>query len=179
MSLTTTATEPGAILSQPEAWGTRTSTELEIRALPSRHSSVRGAQESSTGNHGFPRRPSSNEDAAPPAKAIKLKLLSFCLCFIVAGLNDGSIGALTPYFIDQYHISTGFVSLIYATSFSGWAVAALVMPVVKLYAGLKGTLLLGASLYILGMALRIWVGQLPAFRTKSDACRYRPTHCLR
>ena len=31
---------------------------------------------------------------APQAETVKLKLLSCCLCFIVAGLNDGSIDAL-------------------------------------------------------------------------------------
>ena len=96
-------------------------------------------------------------DATPTAKAVRLKLLSCCFGFLVAGLNDGSIGALLPYIIKEYKISTGSVGVLYATSFAGWAVAALVMPFAKAYAGLKGTLLLGTCLYLTAQALRVWV----------------------
>jgi hypothetical protein len=56
------------------------------------------------------------ESQAPLAKTVKLKLLSCCLCFLVAGLNDGSIGALISYLIKQYDICTSFVGVVYAGS---------------------------------------------------------------
>lgn len=39
-----------------------------------------------------------------------LKLLSSGFCFFVAGTNDGSIGALIPYVIHEYHINNAIVS---------------------------------------------------------------------
>lgn len=38
------------------------------------------------------------------------KLLSAGFSFFVAGVNDGSIGALLPYIIREYHVSRAIVS---------------------------------------------------------------------
>ena len=39
-----------------------------------------------------------------------LKLTSAGFCFYVAGVNDGSVGALIPYVIHEYGINTAIVS---------------------------------------------------------------------
>jgi hypothetical protein len=44
-----------------------------------------------------------------------LKLISVGFSFFVAGVSDGSIGALLPYVIRQYDISTAIVSSLYVT----------------------------------------------------------------
>jgi hypothetical protein len=44
------------------------------------------------------------------SKSEYLKLISAGFSFFVAGTNDGSIGALIPYVIREYNISTAIVS---------------------------------------------------------------------
>lgn len=85
-----------------------------------------------------------------------LKLLSSGLSFLVAGINDGSLGALIPYILSTYHISTSMISLIYFTTFLGWLVcAATNTHLTKLFP--LGTLLaIGASLQLLPHTLRAW-----------------------
>lgn len=54
-------------------------------------------------------------DAPPhPSPAATLKLISIGFSFFVAGVNDGSTGALLPYVIREYGISTAIVSSVYA-----------------------------------------------------------------
>jgi hypothetical protein len=43
-------------------------------------------------------------------KAMYLKLISAGFSFFVAGVNDGAIGALIPYFIRDYNVTTAIVS---------------------------------------------------------------------
>lgn len=42
-----------------------------------------------------------------------LKLISVAFSFFVAGVNDGSIGALVPYIIRDYGVNTAIVSSVY------------------------------------------------------------------
>lgn len=98
-----------------------------------------------------------NVDNRPPASSVKLKLISCCSSFLIAGLNDGSIGPLVPYFIEHYGISTGLVGVIYGASFAGWLAAAILMSFATVYCGLRGTLSAGALLYLLAQVLRVWV----------------------
>lgn len=44
---------------------------------------------------------------------LMLKLVSAGFSFFVAGVNDGSVGALIPYFMREYGISTTVVSTVY------------------------------------------------------------------
>lgn len=44
------------------------------------------------------------------SKSVYLKLVSAGFSFFVAGVNDGSIGALIPYVIREYNVSTAIVS---------------------------------------------------------------------
>lgn len=39
------------------------------------------------------------------------KILAIGFSFLFAGLNDGSLGALTPYVIRTYHVGTEMVAL--------------------------------------------------------------------
>lgn len=43
-------------------------------------------------------------------KATYLKLLSSGFSFFVAGVNDGSVGALLPYVIREYNVTKAIVS---------------------------------------------------------------------
>jgi hypothetical protein len=59
--------------------------------------------------------PSNPHDGVPQLgrgmdKLTYLKLMSAGFSFFVAGVNDGSIGALLPYVIREFHISTAIVS---------------------------------------------------------------------
>lgn len=47
------------------------------------------------------------------SKGIYLKLISVGFSFFVAGVGDGSIGALLPYVINEYNINTAIVSSVY------------------------------------------------------------------
>lgn len=58
------------------------------------------------------------QDAAPSPeaesrgldKSVYLKLICAGFSFFVAGVNDGAIGALIPYYIREYNVSTAIVS---------------------------------------------------------------------
>lgn len=53
------------------------------------------------------------EDDPPETKLDRkaiMKLASAGFCFYVAGVNDGSVGALVPYVIREYGINTAVVS---------------------------------------------------------------------
>jgi hypothetical protein len=41
-----------------------------------------------------------------------LKLVSAGFAFFVAGVNDGSLGALLPYVLSSYHISSTMIALL-------------------------------------------------------------------
>ena len=58
----------------------------------------------------------SNEPPRQP-KRIYLQFVSVGFSFFVAGVNDGSTGALLPYVIREYHINTAIVSSVYVNIF--------------------------------------------------------------
>ncbi|KAL3427933.1 glucose and galactose transporter [Phlyctema vagabunda] len=93
---------------------------------------------------------------APITSRVALKLSSACFAFCVAGITDGSFGALVPYILDGYEIGTGSVAIIYASSFAGWVVAALTGGYVRAYTGAGGSLVLGAAIQLLAQMLRVW-----------------------
>jgi fucose permease len=94
---------------------------------------------------------------SPLTLPIALKLGSAAFAFFVAGVNDGSLGALLPYALRGYHINTGSVAILYGTAFAGWVVAALIGGYVRAHIGSGGTLVLGASSQLVAFALRVWV----------------------
>lgn len=89
-------------------------------------------------------------------RATYLKIFSAGFSFFVAGVNDGSIGALLPYVIREYDVSTAIVSSVYGANFFGWLFVALVNTHLCQYLGLGAMLALGAFCQILAHALRTW-----------------------
>ncbi|KAL7930787.1 MFS general substrate transporter [Trichoderma chlorosporum] len=104
--------------------------------------------------------PSETEPAPRPDrrlnKSMYLKLISAGFSFFVAGVNDGSIGALIPYVIREYDISTAIVSSVYGANFLGWLFAAFANTHLCQYLNLGAMLALGAVFQIAAHALRSW-----------------------
>lgn len=102
------------------------------------------------------------QDGTPPSttqkldRATLLKLISAGYSFFVAGVNDGSIGALIPYVIRSYGITTAVVSALYAASLAGWLISAASNTHLSQRLGLGTMLALGAGLQVLAQALRAW-----------------------
>ncbi|KAL1893563.1 hypothetical protein Sste5346_006393 [Sporothrix stenoceras] len=99
-----------------------------------------------------------------PAKdmdgATYLKIASAGFSFFVAGVNDGSIGALLPYILQTYGITTASVTAVYAANFAGWALAAVSNTHLSQHLSLGSMLFVGAGLQVLAQSLRAW---LPPF----------------
>jgi fucose permease len=92
-----------------------------------------------------------------------LRLLSCILAFFTAGLNDGSLGPLTPYFLREYSVPTSSAAWLYLSSFMGWLLVALVGSHVVTYLRIPGTLMLGAVFQVLAQVLRGWTPPFPLF----------------
>ncbi|KAH6605541.1 MSF permease [Trichoderma cornu-damae] len=90
------------------------------------------------------------------SKSVYLKLISAGFSFFVAGVNDGSIGALIPYVIREFNISTAIVSTVYGANFLGWLFAAFTNTHLCQYLSLGTLLALGAAFQIAAHALRSW-----------------------
>ncbi|KAL4807513.1 major facilitator superfamily domain-containing protein [Aspergillus unguis] len=103
------------------------------------------------------------EHEEPVPRLLLLKLISSGLSFFVAGLNDGSLGALIPYIREQYDIDTNMVSIVYGTTFAGWLLAALTNSLLSQYFAMGTLLILGAALQVLAHALRPWLPPFPLF----------------
>ncbi|OJJ08126.1 hypothetical protein ASPVEDRAFT_155847 [Aspergillus versicolor CBS 583.65] len=101
-----------------------------------------------------------NTPEAPAPRLLLVKLASSGFTFFVAGINDGSLGALIPHIRNEYGIDTNMVSIVYGATFAGWLVTALTNSYLSQYLNLGALLLLGAGLQVLAHALRIW---LPPF----------------
>ncbi|KAL2859898.1 putative MFS transporter [Aspergillus lucknowensis] len=99
----------------------------------------------------------------PPVPRLLLKLITSGFSFFVAGVNDGSLGALIPYIRQQYDIGTNMVSVVYGTTFAGWLFAALTNSYLGQYFNLGILLLIGAVLQIIAHALRPWLLPFPVF----------------
>ncbi|KEY71687.1 hypothetical protein S7711_02919 [Stachybotrys chartarum IBT 7711] len=111
--------------------------------------------------------PEPPSDAQEPTgrldRATILKLSSAGFAFFVAGVNDGSIGALIPYVIRQYDINTAIVSSIYGGNFFGWLFAAAFNTHLSQYLDLGVMLALGAAFQIVAHALRSWSSPFALF----------------
>jgi fucose permease len=84
------------------------------------------------------------------------KLLSTAFSFFTAGTNDGSLGALLPYILRSYGITTALVSSLYAGTLAGWLLAALTATHLAQRLRLGSLLCLGAALQAVAHALRCW-----------------------
>ncbi|RDW79137.1 putative MFS transporter [Aspergillus mulundensis] len=103
------------------------------------------------------------EQEPPAPRLLLLKLISSGFSFFVAGLNDGSLGALIPYIRQEYAIDTNMVSIVYGTTFFGWFFAALTNSYLTQYFNIGILLLLGAALQIIAHAFRTWAPPFPLF----------------
>jgi hypothetical protein len=54
--------------------------------------------------------PEASEPATIPRQTWKLFSAGFS--FFVAGVNDGSMGALLPYILQEYHVGTSFIAVL-------------------------------------------------------------------
>lgn len=110
------------------------------------------------------------EDSPPPQEEVtvathplevkgpvRLKLFSAAFCFLNAGINDGSLGALIPYILRQYAISTSWMAIPYACAFGGWFVAALIGGYTRITLDTGGIIIAGAFLQFLAQVFRFWV----------------------
>ncbi|KAL2139674.1 hypothetical protein VTI28DRAFT_4874 [Corynascus sepedonium] len=102
----------------------------------------------------------SDERAAPTGpkydRVTILKLISAGFSFFVAGVNDGSMGPLVPYFMREYQINTTIVSVLFAANFAGWLFAAITNTHLCQYLDLGAMLAIGAACQVIGHALRSW-----------------------
>ncbi|KAE8449387.1 hypothetical protein EG329_008288 [Mollisiaceae sp. DMI_Dod_QoI] len=113
-----------------------------------------------------PSHPANSVDAENASTALPLlKLFSSGVSFLVAGINDGSLGALIPYILAAYHISTSMVSLIYFTTFLGWLVCAITNTYLTNLFPLGTLLSIGALLQVLPHTLRAWTPPFALFVT--------------
>ncbi|KAI1108105.1 MFS general substrate transporter [Nemania sp. NC0429] len=85
-----------------------------------------------------------------------LKLLVAGYSFFCAGVSDGTLGPLIPYILSSFHIGTGEIAIIYATTFAGWLIAAATNPILTAQLTLGQLLLVGAVLQLIAQALRPW-----------------------
>ena len=85
------------------------------------------------------------------------KLLSTGLSFLTAGVNDGSLGALLPYLLRSYSITTAQVTALYAATLAGWLAAALTSTHLGQRLRLGSVLALGAGTQAAAHLLRcVW-----------------------
>lgn len=71
--------------------------------------------------------------------------------------QDGALGALIPYILRSYGISTAYMAAPYGVQFFGWLVAALVGGYVRVLLGTGGMLIAGAFLQFIAQVFRFWV----------------------
>ncbi|WPH03687.1 Hypothetical protein R9X50_00657000 [Acrodontium crateriforme] len=88
---------------------------------------------------------------------IRLKLISCIFCFFNAGINDGSLGALIPYILRQYNISTGWMAIPYGVAFFGWLIAAFIGGYSRIKLGSGGVIVVGAAFQFIAQVFRFWV----------------------
>ncbi|KAJ3521153.1 hypothetical protein NM208_g13423 [Fusarium decemcellulare] len=100
--------------------------------------------------------PGPPDESNKPSRAELLKIMSAGFSFFVAGVNDGSIGALVPHVIRDYGVTTAIVSSVYGANFMGWFVGAFSNTHLCEICDLGSMLALGACLQVLAHALRSW-----------------------
>lgn len=87
---------------------------------------------------------------------VKLKVFSAALAFFNTGINDGSIGALIPYILRGYDITTAWMAIPYGVAFFGWLLVAVFGGYLRFTLGTGGYMIAGAALQFLAQVLRFW-----------------------
>ncbi len=70
--------------------------------------------------------------------------------------NDGNIGALIPYILRGYFITTAWMAIPYGVAFFGWLLAAVFGGYVRSVLGSGGYIAAGASFQVFAQLLRFW-----------------------
>ncbi|KAK2923743.1 Major facilitator superfamily [Fusarium oxysporum f. sp. vasinfectum] len=131
---------------------TQTDTRLETFELRSSPSPTRNVLDDTEPPH-----------SSKPSTGELLKILSAGFSFFVAGVNDGSIGALVPHIIRDYNVTTAIVSSVYGANFMGWFLGAFSNTHLCQVFDLGAMLTLGAVLQVIAHALRSWKPPFPLF----------------
>ncbi|EEQ29890.1 hypothetical protein McanMca71_007646 [Microsporum canis] len=92
-----------------------------------------------------------------------VRVLAAAFCFLVAGVNDGSLGALVPYLLRSYGLTPSSIGLIWGLSFIGWLLAALTGSWMRSATGLGGALVAGAAAQLAAHLLRFWTPPFALF----------------
>ena len=87
---------------------------------------------------------------------VRLKVLSAAFAFFNTGVNDGSLGALIPYILRDYSITTAWMALPYGVAFFGWLLTAIFGGYLRVSFGTGGYMIAGATLQLLAQVLRFW-----------------------
>ncbi|KAK2616621.1 hypothetical protein QQS21_000444 [Conoideocrella luteorostrata] len=107
----------------------------------------------------------SDGDGSPPADAhgqverwnhprSNLAKLGFAfLSFIIAGMNDGAVGALIPYLEKYYNLSYTVISLIFLTPFLGYSLAAFTNARIHVALGRRGVAIMAPLCHIITYAV--------------------------
>lgn len=77
------------------------------------------------------------------------RVLATYYSFIVVGANDGSYGALIPYLQKYYDADYAAVSVVFLSSFIGYATAALINHSIHVRFGQRGVAILGCGMHII------------------------------
>ncbi|OJJ79781.1 MFS transporter [Aspergillus glaucus CBS 516.65] len=77
------------------------------------------------------------------------RVLATFYSFIVVGANDGSYGALIPYLQKYYDADYAAVSVVFLSSFIGYATAALFNHSIHVRFGQRGVAILGCGMHII------------------------------
>ncbi|KJK79294.1 hypothetical protein H634G_05534 [Metarhizium anisopliae BRIP 53293] len=106
-----------------------------------------------------------SDDSEPPADAQGrverwnyprsnvFKLGFACLSFVIAGMNDGAVGALIPYLEDYYNLNYTVVSLIFLTPFVGYSLAAFTNARIHVALGRRGVSIMAPLCHIVTYAV--------------------------
>ncbi|KAK2809474.1 hypothetical protein FQN50_003742 [Emmonsiellopsis sp. PD_5] len=145
--------------------GSQTQTHTETETIVLQHRGVPPNTATATDNLTLQAEPEPDNDTSPPPeiKWLYPKLISAGFSFFVAGVNDGSLGALIPYVLRTYNLQTNLVVVVYLTTFLGWLFAALTNSTIIQYLGTGSIIALGAALQVLAHALRAWLPPFPLY----------------
>jgi fucose permease len=94
-------------------------------------------------------------DAKLPREDL-MRLIAAGFAFFCSGINDGSLGPLIPYLLEDYQIGTNFVSIVYGVTFFGWFSAAATNSHLTQLFDLGAVLTIGAIFQLIAHCLRAW-----------------------
>ncbi|CAG9949383.1 unnamed protein product, partial [Clonostachys rosea f. rosea IK726] len=81
------------------------------------------------------------------------RLVFAFLSFIIAGMNDGAVGALIPYLEEYYNLSYTTVSLVFLTPFVGYSLAAFTNATIHMKWGQRGIAFIAPICHIITYAV--------------------------